>query len=134
MLSHEIGIDPQIPSENPNKALARKAVTQQNTADMEPHTSIFRRISLEITRPRPEALTISDALAYLDTIKVEFSDQPDVYDKFLDTLKENQCVPTIYSFLDAGPLCTEPAQPAALGTCSADTPRWSGASIPCCIA
>lgn len=114
-------------------------MTQQNNADMEPHASIFRRISLEITRPRPRALTINDALAYLDTIKVEFSDQPDVYQNFLDIMKElkkKQCVPTIYLFLDAGPLCTEPtppAQPAVLGTCSADTPRWSGASMPFCL-
>jgi hypothetical protein len=67
----EKGIDPQVSSENPNKnhhlpdtrpkAGARKAVTQDRDAvgqNMESYTNIFRRISLEITRP----LDVTDAL------------------------------------------------------------------------
>ena len=33
-------------------------------------------------------LNVSDALTYLDSVKVQFSDQPDVYNQFLDIMKE----------------------------------------------
>jgi paired amphipathic helix protein Sin3a len=29
-----------------------------------------------------------DALSYLDQVKVQFSDQPDVYNRFLDIMKD----------------------------------------------
>jgi len=120
----ERGIDPQISSENPDenshlpdgrlKDRARKAVTQDRDAvgqNMESHTNIFRRISLEITRLHD----LTDALAYLDAINAQFSDQPDVYKKFMDILKEfksMQSVPTFYLFLETGPLCAESTPPA----------------------
>lgn len=33
-------------------------------------------------------LNVRDALTYLDQVKVQFSDQPDVYNKFLDIMKD----------------------------------------------
>ena len=33
-------------------------------------------------------LNVSDALSYLDAVKVQFQDQPDVYNHFLDIMKE----------------------------------------------
>ena len=33
-------------------------------------------------------LNVTDALSYLDVVKVQFSDQPDVYNHFLDIMKE----------------------------------------------
>ncbi|KAJ9093958.1 hypothetical protein QFC20_007014 [Naganishia adeliensis] len=33
-------------------------------------------------------LNVRDALSYLDQVKVQFSDQPDVYNRFLDVMKE----------------------------------------------
>ncbi|KAH7104880.1 hypothetical protein BKA62DRAFT_690990 [Auriculariales sp. MPI-PUGE-AT-0066] len=33
-------------------------------------------------------LNVNDALTYLDAVKTQFSDQPDVYNKFLDIMKE----------------------------------------------
>ena len=45
--------------------------------NMESHTNIFRRISLEII-----LLEHTDAETYLDVVKVEFSDQPDVHKFF----------------------------------------------------
>jgi hypothetical protein len=38
----------------------------------------------EINRP----LNVTDALSYLDAVKVQFQDQPDVYNKFLDIMKD----------------------------------------------
>jgi paired amphipathic helix protein Sin3a len=33
-------------------------------------------------------LNVRDALTYLDQVKVRFSDQPDVYNRFLDIMKD----------------------------------------------
>ena len=47
--------------------------------------------SLENPPPHPSgerSLNVTDALSYLDNVKQQFSDQPDVYNKFLDIMKE----------------------------------------------
>ena len=36
--------------------------------------------------PRP--LNVTDALSYLDAVKVQFQDKPDVYNHFLDIMKD----------------------------------------------
>jgi paired amphipathic helix protein Sin3a len=33
-------------------------------------------------------LNVKDALTYLDQVKVKFADQPEVYNRFLDIMKE----------------------------------------------
>ena len=33
-------------------------------------------------------LNVSDALSYLDSVKLQFADQPEVYNKFLDIMKD----------------------------------------------
>jgi paired amphipathic helix protein Sin3a len=33
-------------------------------------------------------VNVKDALAYLDDVKIQFIDQPDVYNRFLDIMKE----------------------------------------------
>lgn len=33
-------------------------------------------------------LNVKDALSYLDQVKVQFSDHPDVYNRFLDIMKD----------------------------------------------
>ena len=33
-------------------------------------------------------LNVSDALSYLDSVKAQFSEQPEVYNKFLDIMKD----------------------------------------------
>jgi hypothetical protein len=35
-----------------------------------------------------DANTVQDALTYLDQVKVQFHDQPDVYNRFLDIMKD----------------------------------------------
>lgn len=38
--------------------------------------------------PQPNFGASQDALSYLDQVKVQFSEQPDVYNKFLDIMKD----------------------------------------------
>lgn len=38
----------------------------------------------ELNRP----LNVTDALSYLDAVKVQFQDRPDVYNQFLDIMKD----------------------------------------------
>jgi histone deacetylase complex regulatory component SIN3 len=38
--------------------------------------------------PHERALNVTDALSYLDAVKVQFQDQPDVYNHFLDIMKD----------------------------------------------
>ena len=48
-------------------------------------------------------LNVRDALTYLDQVKVQFSDQPDVYNKFLDIMKDfksQSCVCVFASIVD----------------------------------
>ena len=33
-------------------------------------------------------LNVKDALSYLDQVKIQFSDQPEVYNRFLDIMKD----------------------------------------------
>ncbi|KAG7097684.1 hypothetical protein E1B28_005009 [Marasmius oreades] len=40
------------------------------------------------TQPSDRPLNVTDALSYLDHVKVQFHDQPDVYNHFLDIMKE----------------------------------------------
>ncbi|KAJ2926800.1 hypothetical protein H1R20_g10317, partial [Candolleomyces eurysporus] len=40
------------------------------------------------SQPHDRPLNVTDALTYLDEVKVQFADQPDVYNQFLDIMKE----------------------------------------------
>lgn len=40
----------------------------------------------DATESRP--LNVTDALSYLDAVKVQFQDKPDVYNHFLDIMKD----------------------------------------------
>ncbi|KAK0482436.1 histone deacetylase complex, SIN3 component [Armillaria novae-zelandiae] len=40
------------------------------------------------TSEGPRPLNVTDALSYLDAVKIQFQDQPDVYNQFLDIMKE----------------------------------------------
>lgn len=39
-------------------------------------------------RPPERPLNVTDALSYLDAVKVQFQDKPDVYNHFLDIMKD----------------------------------------------
>ncbi|CAE6441783.1 unnamed protein product [Rhizoctonia solani] len=38
--------------------------------------------------PRDRPLNVTDAMSYLETIKVEFQDKPVVYDRFMDIMRD----------------------------------------------
>jgi paired amphipathic helix protein Sin3a len=38
--------------------------------------------------PNFRPLNVKDALSYLDQVKLQFQDQPDVYNQFLDIMKD----------------------------------------------
>jgi len=43
------------------------------------------------TDPSPESgrpLNVTDALSYLDAVKVQFAEKPEVYNRFLDIMKD----------------------------------------------
>jgi len=51
-------------------------------------------------------LNVTDALSYLDAVKVQFHDRPDVYNVFLDIMKDFKSQVYVYSRShDLSPLC-----------------------------
>ena len=42
----------------------------------------------ESGNPQDRQLNVSDALGYLDAVKMQFQDRPDVYNIFLDIMKD----------------------------------------------
>jgi paired amphipathic helix protein Sin3a len=48
---------------------------------MQPYSAPVRPVFYRTYRPK-------DALSYLDQVKVQFADQPDVYNRFLDIMKD----------------------------------------------
>ncbi|KAF8122876.1 hypothetical protein EV363DRAFT_1552445, partial [Boletus edulis] len=48
----------------------------------------FPPLSFVEGQPQERQLNVTDALSYLDAVKVQFQDQPDVYNQFLDIMKD----------------------------------------------
>ena len=46
-----------------------------------------------------QRLKVEDALSYLDKVKLQFSNQPEVYNKFLDIMKEFKSQTSVVSFI-----------------------------------
>lgn len=44
--------------------------------------------TLQTSRLMQATLNVRDALSYLDQVKVQFTDHPDVYNRFLDIMKD----------------------------------------------
>jgi paired amphipathic helix protein Sin3a len=59
---------------------------QRQRASAAAGTSAPSSDSLASNGYRP--LNVKDALTYLDQVKVKFADQPEVYNRFLDIMKE----------------------------------------------
>ena len=64
-------VDDSPPTAGPSQLLGRLS-----PVDTQGHNSVER------------PLNVTDALSYLDAVKVQFHDQPDVYNLFLDIMKE----------------------------------------------
>ena len=65
---------------------AEDTLAQASTAQLSRRTSPTDPQSHPLSTDRP--LNVTDALTYLDDVKVQFQDKPDVYNHFLDIMKE----------------------------------------------
>ncbi|KIK97291.1 hypothetical protein PAXRUDRAFT_825100 [Paxillus rubicundulus Ve08.2h10] len=74
----------------PSKPLSPAPTTTELPAQFSTSTQLDLRFSSvahpEAANERP--LNVADALGYLDAVKVQFQDQPDVYNHFLDIMKD----------------------------------------------
>lgn len=52
-----------------------------------PHSYTLTHLP-SITLSPQATLNVKDALSYLDQVKVQFADHPDVYNRFLDIMKD----------------------------------------------
>jgi paired amphipathic helix protein Sin3a len=91
-------LPPQAPYSQPPAQVQAEQVASQNprlAVASAPHTPF----PLPAPTPTPtaeqqqqsandRALNVTDALSYLDAVKVRFSEQPDVYNHFLDIMKD----------------------------------------------
>jgi paired amphipathic helix protein Sin3a len=50
-------------------------------------------------------LNVTDALSYLDAVKVQFHDKPDVYNHFLDIMKDFKSQMCVFSLIFSLDLC-----------------------------
>lgn len=77
---------PSQPAQSPVPAHARPP-----SAPPRPESALGKITTIsggEITHPTARTLNVKDALSYLDQVKVRFQDRPDVYNQFLDVMKE----------------------------------------------
>jgi paired amphipathic helix protein Sin3a len=63
---------------------AMESPTETSAAESPQRTNFPAYSEPQTERP----LNVTDALSYLDAVKVRFVDQPDVYNHFLDIMKE----------------------------------------------
>lgn len=70
---------------NTGSGLAREEVQRSHQADMESMQGDFQTPS----QPEPvRPLNVKDALSYLDAVKMQFTDNVDIYNEFLEIMKE----------------------------------------------
>ncbi|KAL7684976.1 putative transcriptional regulatory protein Sin3 [Plasmopara halstedii] len=50
--------------------------------------SYYQQQTMNVPPPRHRELRVEDALLYLDQVKQQFGDQPDIYNQFLDVMKD----------------------------------------------
>ena len=58
------------------------------TIDSAHHSGSPSPIDPQTYAPVDRPLDVKDAMIYLDAVKVQFQDQPDIYNRFLDIMKE----------------------------------------------
>ncbi|KAI9014417.1 hypothetical protein CLU79DRAFT_767523 [Phycomyces nitens] len=75
---------PVAPLPPPQYSQSRPAVSVPVPAPATPEPRASNAIAANGYRP----LNVKDALTYLDQVKIQFSDQPEVYNKFLDIMKD----------------------------------------------
>ncbi|KAF4616526.1 hypothetical protein D9613_008571 [Agrocybe pediades] len=78
MESERMGVDSPLPEPLDDTQYPASSQRSRRQSPMDPHAYA--------NQERP--LNVSDALSYLDAVKVQFQDKPDVYNHFLDIMKE----------------------------------------------
>ena len=85
---------PPPPPPPPPRPLSPAAAQDEPMPEAGPSTP--RRDGTQSQPESPERpLNVTDALSYLDSVKMQFQERPDVYNKFLDIMKDfksQQCV------------------------------------------
>ena len=75
----------------------QNALTPTPTAPVpQPLPTIEKQTNVDAPQPAPDnqngaadrQLNVTDALSYLDAVKIQFHDRPDVYNVFLDIMKD----------------------------------------------
>jgi len=56
--------------------------------DVSNNVCLWMQLSQQQQQQQYQRLKVEDALSYLDKVKLQFSNQPEVYNKFLDIMKE----------------------------------------------
>ncbi|CAO3621024.1 unnamed protein product [Cunninghamella blakesleeana] len=73
---------------HPSPLLSLPPPQQRNTTRTPPPISTQQQQQQQQQSESHRPLNVRDALAYLDQVKVRFSDQPEVYNSFLDIMKD----------------------------------------------
>jgi paired amphipathic helix protein Sin3a len=66
--------------------VSQAAITPGRVNTPPPPAAAMGQALAQTTAYRP--LNVKDALTYLDQVKVQFQERPDVYNKFLDIMKD----------------------------------------------
>lgn len=107
-LTNEASIESEQPTANSAEASIDTAETKpEHNVELESKSMLLQPVVMALDeaatssspaqsmtndqRPPPvveRQLNVTDALTYLDAVKTQFADQPDVYNRFLDIMKE----------------------------------------------
>lgn len=74
----------QLETDQPLDGSRPQAPTEAHVSAAASPTGLSEQQSGSTERP----LNVSDALSYLDSVKAQFAEQPEVYNKFLDIMKD----------------------------------------------
>lgn len=73
-------------SDNSSSTTVPSVTATSDSVPGAPNTTSVAATATSVSGYRP--LNVKDALTYLDQVKVKFADQPEVYNRFLDIMKE----------------------------------------------
>jgi histone deacetylase complex regulatory component SIN3 len=78
---------------------SRPEPLNQESSSLSRHLSPMNYTDVQSSASLDRPLNVTDALSYLDAVKVRFQDQPDVYNHFLDIMKDFKSQLYVFSFL-----------------------------------
>ncbi|KAJ9096835.1 hypothetical protein QFC21_005106 [Naganishia friedmannii] len=84
--SASVSVPPTVPAPATSGQQQPPMAHHAQSGSITPQPLTIAQQTQQIVAERP--LNVRDALSYLDQVKVQFSNQPDVYNRFLDVMKE----------------------------------------------